>query len=392
MRFLGTLALLLWVVSFHPSSAQATERIPATVDPTGRTDVTAKLERFVNSLPNGTTVVLAPHADYRVDGTLEWRRREGITIDGNGATLTADTHGGPHRATVRLLDCTGWTIRDLNIRGPNSGGRFVASYQWQHGIDLRGVDRVTLSHVKVAGVFGDAIYVGMSTTSPEWSQDVSIIDSMGAHTGRMSVSITAGRRVTVRGGSWSTPAFTTFDIEPNNSAGGAQDVVVEGTTIGPEARFGDALIHFGRGLVSTGSALAMIGRGSISGITLRDNRLIGRPLHVVAEQFGGLRPQHIAVEDNVSTATYEGPPPAAMYFRNVDGLTVGGNQQPIAPGSGLAMVATRDSAGVRVIGQYPYQRLTGPGSRLPYLIAGLAVLLAIIALAHRLVTRRQFRS
>src|SRR5437588_4732824 len=247
-------ALFSLIFASLPASALAApviRTIPAMIDQTGRTDVTARLQQFVASMPNGATVVFPYGARYRLDGTLEWHDRADLTLDGNGATLFAGTHGGPTRAGIRPIDGRNWTIRDLTVRGANAaGGRFDRRYQWQHGIDLRGVEGAVIEKVTVTNVFGDDIYVGLSTSrTGRWSRNVSIIDSTGIGSGRMAVSITAGRNITVRSGFWSNPGLSTFDLEPNGPSGGADGVVIEDATIGAGAR-ATALSIAGAGPVS----------------------------------------------------------------------------------------------------------------------------------------------
>jgi hypothetical protein len=190
-------------VAAAPASAPAQARqaitIPATIDPTGARDITAALQRFIAAAPPGSTVVLRLGGRYRVDGTLQLRDRSGLTLDGNGATLFAATPGGPERAAIRLIGGRRWTLRNLTVVGakPSDAG-FDPSPQWQHGVGLRGVRGVrgaTLRNVSVRDVWGDGIYIGLSTTGPTWSRDVSIIDSGSLSTGRMAVAVTAGRNV-----------------------------------------------------------------------------------------------------------------------------------------------------------------------------------------------------
>lgn len=374
------LAVGLAALAIAPALAQAATRVPASVDPSGRSDVTAKLRRFVDSVPDGSTVVFRRGAIYRIDGTLQWRDRRRVTLDGNGATLVARAHGGPNRAHVRLVDGGDWTIRDLRIRGSNRfPGRVDHRYQWQHGFDLRGVDGAKLERVDVSDVLGDAIYVGLSTSRPRWSQDVAVVDSTGRRSGRMGISVTAGRRVTIDGGRWSNPALSTFDIEPNGPPGGADRILIKHTTIGAGSR---------------DTALSITGSGPVSNVTLLDNILIGRPLIVRADQHGE-RPSNIVVRGNRSTVTFTGPPPAAMLFRNVDRVTVAGNRQPLRPGSSLAVVATDGSTAVRLSGQGPHLKLGSRRGSIAHPVgsaaAGAALLIGLSWSVRRALLRRRLR-
>jgi polygalacturonase len=377
VRLAAMLAFALTGGELLAATAQAaTSPVPATIDPTGATDVTAALERFVDAVPDGATVVLRHGASYRIDGTLEWRDRTGVTLEGNGARLVAGTHGGPNRAHVRLIDGGRWTIRDLTVVGANrAGGHFDPKYQWQHGFDLRGVDGATLRNVTVSDVLGDDVYVGLSTTGARWSQDVSIIDSTGMRSGRMAIAVTAGRRVTVAGGRWSESGLSTFDVEPNGRFFGADRVLIEHTRIGPGSR---------------DRVLDITGSGPVSNVTLRDNALVGWPLHVRVDQ-GDERPRNIIVQGNRSAMAFTGPPPAAMVFRNTDGITVSANTQPLGPG--LAMVATEGSTRVAVSRrQYPYREVKPPGAHVGYVVGGVWAAAAVLAVLYRRRVRGRSRS
>jgi hypothetical protein len=357
-----------------PGVARGRVVVPTTIDATGHRDVAAALQRFVADVPDGSTVVLRRGGTYRIDATLEWRDRTGITLDGNGATLIAGTHGGPTRAEVRLLDVSRWTIRNLKIRGSYPGGRrFDPRFQWQHGIDLRGVNGVVIDHVAITNVFGDAIYVGMSPRGPRWSEDVVISDSTGTRTGRMSVAITAGRHVSIDGGSWSAPALHTFDLEPNGLSGGARDILIAHTTIGAPGH---------------DSTLSVAGYGPVADVIFRDNRLSGSALTVWVDQ-PGLRPRNIVVLDNVSTVPLVGPGPAAMILHDTDGVTVGGNVQPLSNRQRLVLVATENCTRVSVSGSHITLR-PGAWRRMVYVLGVLVALLVVTVVLRRYrATQRQ---
>jgi hypothetical protein len=368
------ITLVLAAALATPGVARGRVVVPVTIDATGHRDVTAALQRFVSHVPEGSTVVLRRGGTYRIDGTLEWRDRTGITLNGNGATLIAGTHGGPNRAEIRLLGGNRWTVRALKIRGSYPGGRrFDPRFQWQHGIDLRGVNGALIDHVSITNVFGDAIYVGLSTTGSRWSKDVVISDSTGRRTGRMSVAVTAGRHVTIERGSWSAPALDTFDLEPNGLSGGARDILIEHTTIGAPGH---------------GSTLSVAGYGPVSDVTLRDNELSGSPLTVRVDQ-AGLRPRNIVVVDNVSTVPLVGPGRAAMILHDTDGVTVRGNVQPLSSHRQV-LVATENCTRVSVSGSHITLSPSGAWRRLGYVLGALVALPVVVVVLRRYrATQRQ---
>jgi hypothetical protein len=187
-------------------------------------------------------------------------------------------------------------------------------------------------------VFGDDIYIGLSLTGGHWSRDISVLDCTGTGTGRNGISITAGQHIVVRSSRWSRTGFDTFDIEPNGGLGGAGDVLF-------------ARNEIGQGLGKR--VLTITGRGRVSDVTFRDNRLTGQALTMDVELFQqNERPQNISVMRNVSTRPFQGPGPAALLFHNTDGVTVTGNVQPIRVGRHLTLAAAEGSTRVAVAGSY----------------------------------------
>jgi hypothetical protein len=360
-------AMVVAATGLSPAPAGGAVSVPARIDADGAVDVTAKLQRFVDSVPDRTTIRFPRGARYRVDGTLEWVGRRGLTLEGNGATLVGTAPGDAERAHIRLIDGGRWKIRNLRIRGANTGGgTFDPRYQWQHGVDLRGVDGVMLKRVSIADVYGDAVYIGLSTRSGRWSRDISIIRSRSLRSGRMAIAVTGGRRVEVIGGSWSEPGLSTFDIEPNGTAGGADRILIADTIVGPGSRH---------------RALDITGVGPVSNITLRGNRFTGRPLHVRVDQASG-RPQNIVIEDNVSSFPFAGSD-AAMTFRNTDGVTVRDNRHVLYEGDPVTLVAAPESTRVAVSGQRVVYRRS-PSSTLPLLaVGGTALALIVLVLWRR---------
>lgn len=110
--------------------------VPATI-PTGLDrDVTAELNEFLKSVPDGTTVAFPEKATYRIEGTLLLKDRKGITIDGKGATIRAtdplpdygkkDNYSGwktvRTRSQWRVEDCEDMVLKNLRVIGAHGNG------------------------------------------------------------------------------------------------------------------------------------------------------------------------------------------------------------------------------------------------------------------------------
>jgi hypothetical protein len=81
--------------------------------------------------------------------------------------------------------------------------------------------------------------------------------------------------------------------------------------------------------------------------------------------------------------TFSGPGPAALVFRNTDGVRVYRNTQPLEPGGNLAMVATQGSTRVDVR-QQPYRKLGRGRSAVVYIVGCLAAAVLFLVMYRRL--------
>ena len=84
----GSLLLLVLVMAqaaHPPSTAAATCTRHVNVDRSGRTDVTAELQRFINNSRNGAKICFARNGQYKVNGGLRLIGRHDLVLRGRGA-------------------------------------------------------------------------------------------------------------------------------------------------------------------------------------------------------------------------------------------------------------------------------------------------------------------
>lgn len=93
------------------------------IDNTGATDVTAALATAINAQPAGTLFQLHANGRYKSDSVKVWNNANGITVDGQNATIFESTRRvgvvlGP-AGTVKTLQITGanMVVRNLNMYG-----------------------------------------------------------------------------------------------------------------------------------------------------------------------------------------------------------------------------------------------------------------------------------
>jgi hypothetical protein len=296
--------------------------VPATIDATGSTDASAALISFVNTVPDGSTIVFKAGGVYRMDAALKFAHRHNLTFEGNGATLRAN--GGTTEASSLFWlgsyagGNSGILIRNFTLAGNSSTpGVYQSGREGAHGILVDSGSAIEISGVTVRGVWGDCLYVGSAASG------VSFHDSTCASNGRNGVTVTSATNLTVQRVAFTRSGYCTFDIEPNVSTESATNIRLLDNTAG----------------TWTNSFLSAEGApGSVvSGLTISGNSVTGGSLLTA---IGLARRQNIVFTNNRSTVAAWGP---VLRFAHIDGLTVTGNVQPLSSG---ALVSITDSTGV----------------------------------------------
>jgi hypothetical protein len=322
--------------------------VPASIDATGRADVTTSLQRFLASVPSGRVIQFRKGGRYRVEGTLFFRDRHRITIDGNGATVFATTRGHRDRAQWWIKGGTRIVFRNLLIRGANrnagtSEGAYVRNLENQHGFRLEGVIGAELDHVQVNDVYGDFVYIGRGKDRIP-SGNVWIHDSRFSGNGRQGIAVTAASNVVIERNHLDQTSRSTFDLEPDTRSARVSNVFVLNNTIGR-----------GRLLF-----VASHGGGPVSNVVISGNRLVGHSMTIdsVGPERSPRRSNWVVV-NNTSDTPVEGR--LMRYFRT-DGLVVRGNRQ-LVTGNEPPVVLT-DVCGARVLGnQFGSTRIREIGPR-----------------------------
>lgn len=296
------------------------------------TDVTESLNAFIAEVPDGATVSFAPDACHRIDGTVEVVDRQGLTFDGNAATFKAIEQGDRSRKHWEFTAGGDFTIRDLTVVGANPNGGpegYEAELAFQHGLNFEGVEGVRISNLRVTDVYGDFLRFGKNQGKDNrGTSDVTVTGSRFERGGRQGVSFTAASDITIEGNTFDGVARSVFDIEPNNSEGGAERLRLVDNDL---SAWGNLVLPIG-------------GRGVVADIELLGNRLHGKQLDVLVkdprehqkDDGGGTRREDISIIGNVSDMPSG---QTAVNLTMVDGAVIRDNVQPFE--SGGATVALR---------------------------------------------------
>ena len=304
------------------------------MDHSGRTDVTASLQRFINASRNGAVICFATNGRYKVNGTLKVHDRANLVFEGRGATIFQTA-----RSTTRIWYIDGRShdirIRHMTIKGANPRpGYWVGAYEHNHAIQIAGAVRVHLGYLRLINVGGDGVYLagGYTSSGPRWASSVHLHHSVIDGTGRSGVSITDGaQNVVMDYNKFRHIAYYTFNIEPNGyvwngAAVGARNVRFSHNVLANQPfGTGNGNQPVGHVFVVTGSS----GGGPADAVTINGNVIHGRPFDIGVYNNGGLR-RNIRVINNRSDTRAAGP---VMAFNGVRTLEVRGNHQPLSRGS-----------------------------------------------------------
>lgn len=339
MKFRGVLTATAVVVALFPcatsGAANAIVTIPNSIAHDCSKDVTGKINAWITSVPDNSTLQFVPRGCYRVDGKIQVQYRSGLTIDGKNATFRAYTSGRelpPSQARTRSM-WNFWrgdrlTVRNIIVRGANkfagAGGRgYVAPLEGQHAYVVGGVQSMLMERVQAYDVHGDFVHVGAAT------KHLLVRSSTFARNGRQGWNI-AGTNIVFDSNSISDTARATIDMEPPSREAGANHIVIKNNVVGK------GRLYF----------FASVGVGApINDVQILNNTL-SRALTMMVRAPAGQPRTNYVVAGNVSTGMYGGNG-GSLGFVNVHGIDIRDNVQPTAryrKPHGVALLNSRDAS------------------------------------------------
>jgi hypothetical protein len=314
-------------------------RVPRRIAHDGSVDVTDALASFINSRPNDSLIKLARDGRYRIDGTLEIRDPHGLRIKGRGATLFAGTPGDMYRRHLRITGGDNLVIRNLTIVGanPNAGMADAAwdpAHEFQHGIELDGVQGALLGQVKIYDVYGDFVYVGPAHPSEGLfipSRNVTIQNSRFKRNGRQGISVTYAEDVLIQNNHMGNCRRAWVAVEPPGAIFEVYRLTIQNNTVGPHR------LNF----------FANAGRGpNVGSIVIANNRTLpGATFGDITitrgedpSAGGGYRGPYL-IEGNV------GPTRGGFRLEQAAEITIRNNDMPFPPD---VVVVLNDAHTIRV--------------------------------------------
>jgi hypothetical protein len=310
---------------------------PASIDRTGTRDVTAELQTFLSQVPHHSRISFPPSSRYRIEGTLNIRRKNGIVVDGNGSLFFATE---PTTSRIRMHwnfeNISGLLVEDMVIRGahPNGGtddDAYVEALEAQHGINIAGGDDIEIRNTTITDVYGDFVYVGRSARPVFGTPtDVWIHHNTFRRNGRQGIAVTHGSKVVIEHNDIADTRRATIDLEPNGAGGRVRDIWIRDNTIGR-----------GRLLFVAGH-----GGGDVSNIYIQRNVLNRKVIGIDMVAPLGTRRSNVVVSENTSDMAAGNPREVVTRFVRYDHVKVIDNVQPTGWNRDMRMVGSFDSCRV----------------------------------------------
>ena len=296
--------------------------MPSSIDATGSTDVSAALNAWVKTVPNGSTIVFKSNGTYRLNSALLISSRQNLTFDGNGATLRSYGGYSESGSVLRVFGCTGITIRDIKLVGNSpTPGVYIGGKEYAHGVQIVQGGDIEIDNSTISNVYGDAVNSDYDTDG------VWVHDSTINRPGRAGIVVLSGINWLVENNYFYNPSNTSaiVDIEPYEADGVVRHFTFRNNTIAGNTFYFAA---------NYGSA--------ISDITISGNTALNGSLRAIIGRVGP-RPQRVTITNNIAKGPAVTWNPDAlsgggMVLMHIDGLTVTGNVASFSPAHTLAAI------------------------------------------------------
>jgi len=328
--------------SIRPFPAPVTTRtvtVPASIDATGTTEVSAALNAFIASVPNGSIIAFPTDATYLLDEGIQIANRHNLVFDGDGTTLqvSATASGSDPLSSPFVVGylythdwlggCRDIAIHDFILVGSSpTPGIFIEGSQGEAGMHIYDADRVEIYNITSSATYGDFVtcYGGGDEA---WVHDCHVLTA-----GRQGIAVVSGSDILVEHCAIDVSGLCTFDIEPDDISDACSNITFRNCT---------AETHLG---TDNGGCLLSVDSGHtgamIQGIVVDGNTVTGGSLKTYIDNGGTARITRISFTNNKGTVA-AGP---VFHFAYVDGLTVTGNVQPLTSG---VLASITDCTGVR---------------------------------------------
>jgi hypothetical protein len=212
--------------------------IPSSITSNCSADVSAALNAWLASVPNGSTIDFPSGACYGIDSSLVLTSRSNLTINGNGGeveVLNKITSANTSATYTSVPNVTIWdtnggsniTFENMTLIGDNPNTDDLCNpdglLEYSHGINFEGVNTGAVNNVNIENVCGDFVEFEAfdeSAQNPQWQDDATNITITGGGfytSGRQGIGITDADNITITGVTMSGVPEDAIDIEPDTA-------------------------------------------------------------------------------------------------------------------------------------------------------------------------------
>jgi len=300
--------------------------VPASIDSTGAADASSALNAWVNTVPDGSTIVFRAGGYYRMDRSLAINARHNLTFEGNGATLKSNGDFHEYSSVFQVFGCTGIVIRNINLVGNSpTPGVYIPRQEGAHGVQIVMGSNIEVVNATISNVYGDG------ANTDYWTDGVWVHNSTINRPGRAGFVVLAGKNITVENNLFFNESNTSaiLDIEPYEADGGVINFkFLDNTITGNDFYFA----------ANGGNVLTDI---IISGNTATTGTIRG------LIRAASPRPQRVTITNNTALGSAVSFDPDTMghgglELRHIDGLTVTGNHVPLWSGQLASIIDCTD--------------------------------------------------
>lgn len=200
------------------------------------------MQRWMNSLPAGTTVTVLPGRCYLVNEGLRITGAQSLTISGGtwqdattpapGASPTAMT------PVFWLVGGSGITLQNLTIIGTNPGA-YRPSGAFAAGVRSDGVIGLSMSNLTINNVFGDGVELAplraandLSNVIVNPTRNASLNHLAITGAGRQGITLASVTNATISAVVLNHIGINAFDVEADQWDEGATNVTINGCVVG----------------------------------------------------------------------------------------------------------------------------------------------------------------
>ena len=193
-----------------------TVQVPASIDATGKTDVSAALSAWIAGVPNGSILDFAG-GTFRLASNVNPKGKQNCVFEGHGATLiltgqASNNGSGFYWSWLDKPFPQHLAFQNFTVKGPSPKPGTLTGDEFAAFLHLMGGSYIECSGISGTGLTGDLVTLN-ENPDHVWVHDNNMTDI-----GRNGVSIMCGSDVLIEDNEFGNVGYCVFDIEPESGS------------------------------------------------------------------------------------------------------------------------------------------------------------------------------